>query len=369
MDAATVRYNSSMSSSLASNLLNWYQKNARDLPWRRTSDPYAILVSEIMLQQTRVETVVAYYQRWIERFPDFETLAHAALDDVFSVWEGLGYYRRAQNLRRTAKIIVDQYHSSLPDDIKTLQSLPGIGEYTAAAIAAFVYNQDVLTLDGNLKRVLARVLGLELDLAAAQGKQELLEQARKLLPAGHASDFNQALMDLGAVICLPSSPHCDQCPLKRHCRAFAEGSQDRIPLRKPKQAVPHFHVAAGVIHRGDCVLLARRPAGKLLAGLWEFPGGKQEDGESLPACLQRELAEELDIEVSVGNRIGTYRHAYTHFKVTVTAFTCRVERGEPVAKEHAELAWPAIYRLEKYPMGKVDRMIAVRLAHLLLEKR
>ena len=364
--AAFVRYNFSMSLKIAGNLLSWYEKHGRVLPWRETGgaygSPYAVLVSEIMLQQTRVETVIAYYKRWMERFPNFETLSGAEIDEVFSMWEGLGYYRRAQNLHRTAKIVVKDYNGNLPSDIKSLKELPGIGEYTAAAVAAFVYNQDVLTLDGNLKRVLARVLGVEEDLSARKGKMNLIEKAQSLLPPGKASDFNQALMDLGALICLPAKPRCEACPLNEHCQAFAEGSQDRIPFRKPRQAIPHYHVAAGVIQHGKNVLLARRPSGKLLAGLWEFPGGKQEEGESLPDCLRRELQEELDIQVSVADKIGTYRHAYTHFRVTVTAFSCQIQSGEPTPNEHDELAWPKINRLSDYPMGKVDRLIAEQLS-------
>lgn len=342
-------------------LIHWYRENGRDLPWRNHRDPYAILVSEIMLQQTRVETVIPYYLRWMERFPDFETLAAADSDEVLSSWEGLGYYRRAQNLQRTARLVQQRYAGRLPEDPKVLRTLPGIGEYTAAAIAVFVYHQDLITMDGNLKRVLARLFGIALDLSTAEGKRVLEEKARSLLPVGKASEFNQALMDLGAGICLPGQPLCDQCPVSSGCVASMEGSQDRFPVKKRKAVIPHYMVTAGVLFRGEQVLLARRPAGVLLAGMWEFPGGKQEEGESLEACLQRELAEELGIVVSVAGRVGVFKHAYTHYRVTVYAHYCMIESGEPSALEHDELAWVSPQEFRYYPMGKVDRLIAERL--------
>jgi A/G-specific adenine glycosylase len=358
LPAAAVRYNVRMSSHPADKLLHWYQKHGRDLPWRCTSDPYAILVSEFMLQQTRVETVIAYYERWMKRFPDFEALAAADQDEVLGEWEGLGYYRRAQNLHRTATIVHERYGGHLPADPKQLRELPGVGEYTAAAIRAFVCGRDEITLDGNLKRVLARYFGLSIDTFSISGKRILEQKGLELLPRGKASAFNQALMDLGSGICLPGTPVCSQCPLRDGCRAFSEGTQDSIPLRKPVKVVPHYHVSAGVLVRGGRVLLARRPEGKLLAGLWEFPGGKQESGENLQACLQRELGEELGVRVDVGAQLGEYRHAYTHYRVTVTAFHCGLQEGEPQALEHSDLAWAQPQELADYPMGKVDRRIS-----------
>ncbi len=356
--AAAVRYNVRMSSHPTDELLHWYHRHGRDLPWRRRSDPYATLVSEFMLQQTRVETVIAYYERWMKRFPDFAALAAASQDEVLGEWEGLGYYRRAQNLHRTARIVHEQYGGVLPEDPKQLRELPGIGEYTAAAVGAFVHGRDEVTLDGNLKRVLARYFGLSIDTSTSAGKRTLEQKGLELLPRGKASAFNQALMDLGSGICLPGDPLCGQCPLRDGCRAYGEGTQDSIPLRKPVRTVPHYQVSAGVLIRNGRVLLARRPEGKLLAGLWEFPGGKQETGESLEVCLQRELDEELGVRVDVGAQLGEYRHAYTHYRVTVTAFHCGLQGGEPRALEHSDLAWVQPQKLADYPMGKVDRRIS-----------
>ncbi len=365
---AAVRYNVRMSSHPTDKLLHWYHKHGRDLPWRRTADPYAILVSEFMLQQTRVETVIAYYERWMKRFPDFKTLAAAGQDEVLGEWEGLGYYRRAQNLHRSAKMVNEQYAGELPADPKLLRGLPGVGEYTAAALGAFVYDRDEVTLDGNLKRVLARYFGLSIDTSSVSGKRTLEQKGHELLPRGKASAFNQALMDLGSVVCLPGNPLCSECPLQDGCRAFKEGSQESIPLRKPVKAVPHYQVSAGVLERSGRVLLARRPEGKLLAGLWEFPGGKQESGESLEACLQRELGEELGVRVDVGAQLGEYRHAYTHYRVTVTAFHCGLQTGEPQALEHSDLAWVQPQELADYPMGKVDRRISADVLSSFVEK-
>jgi A/G-specific adenine glycosylase len=339
-------------------LIAWYAQNSRDLPWRGTEDPYAVWVSEVMLQQTRVETVIPYYERWMENLPTLIALADTPRDAILSLWEGLGYYRRAHSLHRAAAQVVQEYGGNLPQHIDDLENLPGIGRYTAAAIAAIAFNHDVVAMDGNLRRVLSRLLNLMLDPRSPEGNRMLTEHAYQLLPKGQASAFNQALMDLGALICTPRSPKCAACPLASYCQAYRLGVQEERPLKSPRRAQPHYTVAAGVLRRNAKVLICRRPEGELLGGLWEFPGGKQEDGELLEDCLRRELREELGIDVAVGAPLGIYQHAYTHFKVTVHAFECRLVSGEPRTLVHPEMQWADLGGLALFPMGKIDRQIA-----------
>ena len=342
-------------------LLAWYAEFARDLPWRKQRDPYAIWVAEIMLQQTRVETVIPYYENWMARFPTIEDLAQASMDDVLRHWEGLGYYRRAHNLQKAAITLVEHHGSQWPQSVKELKALPGIGDYTAAAIAALAFDIDAIALDGNLRRVMARLLDLEIDPRLPEGGHRVRTWAESLLPSGQASAFNQALMDLGATICLPRSPRCSECPVQPWCLASEHGTQPLRPVRKLKKAIPKHQAAAGVLLRKGKVLIGRRPEDKLLGGLWEFPGGKLEAEESIETCLKRELREELDVEVKVGISLGAFDHAYTHFRITVHAFYTELVSGEPQALDHTELAWVDPADLVKYPMGKIDRAIARQL--------
>jgi A/G-specific adenine glycosylase len=310
-----------------------------------------------MLQQTRVEAVIPYYHRWMKRFPRMEDLAAASTDQVLQLWEGLGYYRRALNLLQAARTLVGEGKRTLPGTALELERLPGIGRYTAAAIGALAYGQDEIAIDGNLQRVLARLIDLPMDPRTLAGDRRIRACAEGLLPRGEAAAFNQALMDLGAMVCLPRGPKCRSCPIRSACLALARGTQDRRPVRKPKLSVPHRIVCAAVLRRKGKVLIARRPAGRLLGGLWEFPGGKRERGESLVACVQRELKEELGIAVSVGARLGVFQHAYTHYRVTVHAYECDVRRGRPLVRVHSAVRWVRPEQLHEFPMGKVDRAI------------
>ncbi len=350
-----------MTSPIAQKLLAWYAENQRSLPWRQTQDPYAVWVSEIMLQQTRVETVIPYYERWMKRFPNVEALAEAPLDDVLQLWEGLGYYRRAHYLHQAAQQIAGTHHGRLPQTVEQLRRLPGIGPYAAAAIGSIAFGQDVLALDGNLRRVLARLSDLDLDVRSPAGERRLREFGEAHLPAGVASEYNQALMDLGASICTPRSPRCHACPLTGDCLAYERGTQALRPVRRPKSELPHAtRAAAAILHQGQ-VLLGRRPQGALLGGLWEFPGVEREDGGSLAALLKDELASRLKIRLHPARPLGKFDHSYTHFKVTVHAFACELREGEPKSGWHSELRWARPADLESYPMGKVDRAIARRL--------
>jgi A/G-specific adenine glycosylase len=343
-------------------ILKWYGRHKRRLPWRDHPDPYAVWVSEIMLQQTRVEAVMPYFERWMERFPSVLELAAASEQDVLALWEGLGYYSRARNLHKAAKVVAQEYGGELPREPSALRKLPGIGRYTAGAIASMAFGLDVPTLDGNLRRVLARVFDVGQPADSPSGEKLLWELAEAHLPKGRAGDYNQALMDLGAAVCLPRNPACLLCPVNAICRARALGLQDQRPVLRPRPEVPHYTVTAAVLRRDGKVLLAKRPSRGLLGGMWEFPGGKVEAGESLEAALGREIREELGTQARVGEPFGVYRHAYTHFRITLHAFLCDLDGGLPRPLQATELAWVPPADLGAYPMGKVDRLIARRLA-------
>jgi A/G-specific adenine glycosylase len=344
---------------LSSLALKWYQRKGRQLPWRGIPSPYATLVSEIMLQQTRVDTVIPYFERWMGKYPTVAALASASEQEVLSLWEGLGYYSRARNLHHAAQLIVKDHQGEIPDDVDTLGKLPGIGRYTAGAIASMAFGKDVPALDANIRRVLARAFNVDEPVESRAGKERLWQLAQSHLPRGRAGDFNQALMDLGAMICLPKNPLCADCPLADLCQAKALGLQEQRPVLKKKGPIPHYQVVAAVISRDGKYLLARRPSKGLLGGMWEFPGGKVEAGEKNEAGLRREIQEELGVDVEVGQCIGSYKHAYTHYRISLSAFSCTItSKAEPRALEAAEIRWVEPSELGSYPMGKVDRLIS-----------
>ena len=299
--------------------------------------------------------------RWMSRFPSIADLAGASEQEVLSQWEGLGYYGRARNLHKAAKIVMEEYGGELPREPAALLKLPGIGRYTVGAIASMAFGQDVPTLDANLRRVFARVFDVAEPVDSPAGAEILWRLAEQQLPKGRAGDYNQALMDLGAMICTPKNPRCLLCPLRELCRARHLGIQTERPVLKPKARVPHYTVTAAVVLRNGKVLLAKRPSKGLLGGMWEFPGGKIEKDETFQECLRREIREELGTEIKVGEPFGVYQHAYTHFRITLQAFLCELADGEPKPIEAAELAWVRPVDLAHYPMGKVDRQIARKL--------
>jgi A/G-specific adenine glycosylase len=352
--------------SLQESLLAWYETEARDLPWRRAKDPYAILVSEVMLQQTRVETAIPYFGRFLRAFPTVEALARAPIDDVLKLWEGLGYYRRAHHLHRAAREIVERHGGRIPAARAALVALPGVGPYTAAAVASIAFGGDEPVLDGNVIRVLSRLFRVPGDPARASTRRALESRARALVSAGRAGELNQALMDLGARICIPRVPRCEKCPVAARCEAHGAGEESRFPERRRKPAVPHRDVVAGVIwERGRApgdpdakVLIAQREADDMLGGLWEFPGGTVEVGESFEAALARELREELGIEVAVGSHFTTVEHAYSHFRMSLHAFHCRHTTGRARPLGCADLAWVLPPEIEGYALSVADRAIA-----------
>ncbi|NLX09750.1 MAG: A/G-specific adenine glycosylase [Chloroflexi bacterium] len=343
-------------------LIAWFEREKADLPWRRTQAPYAIWLSEIMLQQTQVATVIPYYERFLARFPTVEALAAAPLDDVLKLWEGLGYYSRARNLHRAAQVVAADYGGRFPAAVADLRRLPGIGRYTAGAIASLAFGVDAPVLDGNVIRILARVFNVADDVTETATKNALWALAETLVPPGRAGAWNEGLMELGRVICTPKSPDCPHCPIAAHCTARALGVQEERPVRPPRAKTPHFDVTAAVIRRSDgrILIAQRRPEG-LLGGLWEFPGGKREPGETLRECLRREIREELDLEIAVGEQIGVVWHGYTHFRITLYAFACDYLGGTPQTLGVADWAWVTLDELSAYAFPVTDRKIIAML--------
>jgi A/G-specific adenine glycosylase len=299
-----------------------------------------------MLQQTTVPAVIPYFERWLERFPDLPSLARAPLRSVLRAWQGLGYYQRARNLHRAAKLMMRRHGGHVPDDAGTLRELPGFGPYTTAAVLSLAYGRPLPVIDANVRRVLMRILGIEG--AADQGLDTgLLPVLQKVIPRSAPGAFNQGLMELGALVCRSANPQCLLCPVREFCRAAEEGRQEIIP--KPRRLeVTKIEAAVAVIRQGGRVLIRKRPEGGLLAGLWEFPGGKRKRGESLVDTLRREVREEVGVEVEDVRFLTTVGHAYTRYRVTLHVFSCRLRR--PPARPAREFRWVTLRSIRRYPL-------------------
>jgi A/G-specific adenine glycosylase len=342
----------------SSALIAWYRASHRDLPWRRTRDPYAIWLSEVMLQQTRVETVIDYYTRFIERYPTIADLAAADDQAVLKMWEGLGYYSRCRNLHKSAQTIVTEHNGVFPTRMEDVVALRGIGRSTAGAILTFAAGQRHPLLDGNVKRVLSRVFDVADDVTtAATVKRLWLESEALLAHAEDAYTFNQAIMELGAKVCTPRDPRCDDCPVRTGCESLEAGTQHDRPVKPARKKTPHYDIGVGVIWKNHKVLIQRRPSEGLLGGLWEFPGGKQEAGETIEQTVAREIAEELSIDVRVNELVTTVRHAYSHFRITLHAFHCEYRSGTPTPRAATHWRWAAVRELEAYAFPKANKLV------------
>lgn len=343
---------------IRSKLLPWFVKHRRPLPWRRNRTPYRVWVAELMLQQTRVDQVIPYYARFMKRFPSLRALAEAPRGDVLKLWEGLGYYARARNMQDAARFIVRQLGGRFPRTPGELVKLPGVGQYTANAVASLAFGYDAAVLDGNVIRVLARVLSFKKEVGSTGARSELQAAADRLLLPGQSALVNEALMELGATCCLPRNPKCGACPLCRVCKGRASGKPERYPLKRRRAQVPHKVVGAGVVvnRRGE-FLIAQRKESSMLGGLWEFPGGTLEPGESMQECIARELKEELGITTAVGRRLVIVRHAYSHFTIALHAHWARIVSGRPRAIHCADFAWTPVGGLRKYAFSAADLKI------------
>ena len=339
-------------------LVEWFRSRDRDVPWRGEADPYRIWVAEVMAQQTRIAVVRERYADFLASFPDIHSLATAELDAVPKAWEGMGYYARARNLHLAANEIVRRHGGRFPTEPESLRELPGIGPYTAGAVASLAFGLPEPAVDGNVRRLLSRLLDV-----ARPSATMLDHSVRGLLDASeaHPGEVNQALMDLGGEICKPARPRCSRCPLAAGCLARVRGTQADRPGRQPRRELPHHPIAVAVVRRRGQVLIGKRPAEGLLGGLWEFPGGKIEPGETPEAAAARELREEMCIEAAIGRPIAVIPHAYSHFRITLHAFEASWVTGEPCGRSVTEWRWVNPDALSDYAFPAANRMIIERL--------
>jgi A/G-specific adenine glycosylase len=343
---------------LGRRLLAWYRRNQRPLPWRTTSDPYRIWISEIMLQQTQVDTVIPYYQRFLKAFPTVSSLAHAPLQDVLRQWENLGYYSRARNIHTASRMITEKFSGRIPDTMEEIKTLPGIGQYTAGAILSIAYGQPLPAVDGNVRRILCRLFALRKPVDDTREQKQLQKLAASLIPVKHPGDFNQALMDLGATICKARNPDCSRCPVAELCQALHHKLQDILPITGKAPAVPYRQAAAAVIRDSKGMLLVvQRPTSGLLASLWKLPGGFIEDISGTKKSLRHNVKEELGIFIRCEKHLASVNHTYTHFRVTLQAYECSLLKGSPKPLGCQNWQWASLNTLKTIPMSKIDRMI------------
>lgn len=338
-------------------LLRWFAKNARELPWRGTRDPYVIWLSEVMLQQTRVDQARPYFERFLAAFPTVESLAAASRDDVLRLWQGLGYYHRAHNLHKAAQRIVSESGGTFPATAAGWRALPGVGRYTAAAIACIAFNEPVAVVDGNVARVLARLYDVTGRIDETPVRNRLWRLAEGLLSKRRPGDFNQALMELGACVCRPKAPACPVCPVRNYCRARAAGVEQERPVRRAKNPVPSREYVVAVIEKRGRYLLVKRADAGLLAGLWEFPNAVVRSGETHHKALDRLGRETLRMHLKMKGLAAEVKHAFSHFKATFNAYACGQAGNEAGSKKPPNVQWVARSRLCGYPFPKAHDKI------------
>jgi len=339
-------------------LLAWYGKSGRHLPWRQTRDPYRIWLSEIMLQQTTVTAVIPYYRAFLERFPDVRSLAAAPVEAVIEQWAGLGYYRRARNLHAAARVVVEAFGGVFPADLRLLQDLPGVGRSTAGAILSIAFDMPAPILDGNVRRVLCRLFALQQEARSSAAEKQLWTWAEALTPRSLPYDYAQAIMDLGATVCLPKGPLCNICPLEPLCLARARGLEQHLPLVAGKKPVPTVRQVALAVMAEGRLLVRRRPLDGMLGGLWELPGTEQLAGEN-PDAAARRLARELG-QVETGAPLASLRHVYSHFRLELSLFSAAGTPGK--IAESGESRWISTAELLDLPLHGAHKKAVPYLA-------
>jgi A/G-specific adenine glycosylase len=341
---------------LRARLLAWYDANRRDLPWRATPgeapDPYRVWLSEVMLQQTRVETVRPYYERWLDRFPTVQALAEASLDEVLKQWEGLGYYSRARNFHRAVREVAGVYGGEVPGDPDTFRGLPGVGRYTAGAVMSIAFDRAEPLVDGNVRRVFARWTN-----EAEPADAALWSLAAALVHGERPGDLNQAVMELGATVCTPRSPRCGACPAAPWCAAHAAGTHHDRPARRKAKPVPHEDTGVAVVEMDGRLLLVRRPVDARLGGMWSFPAVVRHRGESAADAAVRAARETLDLHVRAGAPVGVVTHAFTHVRATYHAVRCSVVSGEPRELRCDAWAWVGSGDVDAYALPVAQKKI------------
>ena len=340
--------------SIRRRLLDWFDANKRDLPWRRTSDPYAIWISETMLQQTQVKTVVPYYERFLKDFPTVTALDRAPLRQILRAWSGLGYYRRAQNLKKSASELMRRHGGTMPRDYESLRALPGIGDYTAGAILSIAFQEAYPAVDSNARRVLGRLFNLA-------GAKQLRVAAEELIPKSKPGNFNQAIMELGATICLPVEPLCSVCPLAKHCRLHSEGGSSKKLASQNKFKLRNVTWPLAIIRRGEKILLRRRAKTGLLAEMWELPGGEKPGNDGVLRTLQRHLQEIGPISV-LPLGIGEIRHSITYRRIRAPIFLFDLAVDDTIDLPASNWHWVVPATLDRYPASSMTLKAARVLA-------
>lgn len=342
----------------AAELLAWYRENARDLPWRRTQDPYHIWVSEIMLQQTQVDTVIPYYERFLTLFPTLTALALAPTEQVLKAWEGLGYYSRARNLQKGAQTVLEAHNGQVPADAAALRQLPGVGDYTTGAIASIAFGLPVPAVDGNVLRVVSRVAAYDGDIAKPAAKAEVTRWVAGQMPATDAGDFTQAMMELGATVCSPTRPACQSCPVAGRCEAKRQQLVDKLPVKSKKTPPRPETSVVGVIWDGERVLVQQRPDQGLLAGMWEFPTFAASADDAGEAVLVRQFAER-GLTVAITSPLATIEHTFSHIKMTYQAFLGRRLDGETAGTTAHR--WATLAEIDRLPFSKAQLRLLTAL--------
>ena len=347
----------------AKKLTAWYLENQRGLPWRKNPSPYKTLICEFMAQQTQIKTLLPYFTRWINEYPSIKDVAESEEDKILKSWEGLGYYSRARNLHKTCKIIVEKYQGEVPDTSSELLKLPGIGPYIAAAISSISFNEPIAVVDGNVLRVITRLYGLPDDISKEKTKQAIQKRLNREIKNASPGIFNQALMELGALICTPKSPTCEACPINSICYANNMNEIEKFPYKPKKAPIPHYTIVVGIIRKetGE-ILITKRKKDQLLGGLWEFPGGKVESSETLEDALIREIKEEVNLDIYEINKVGKVNHAYSHFKITMHAFECLSKNiSELKCKSADEHKFINLNEFNDYAFPKANKVIIENL--------
>jgi A/G-specific adenine glycosylase len=349
--------NSVLIKNFRNNLLKWFQANQRKLPWRENRDAYKIWISEVMLQQTQVNTVIPYFIKFIKQFPNIKSLANANTQEVLKLWEGLGYYARARNMFRAAQMINQNHEGKIPIDYKETINLPGFGDYITAAVLSQAFNLPYPVVDGNVKRLLSRVFLIDSPVKSSKSKKTFKDKAALLLDQTHPGDFNQAMMELGALVCKPNNPLCMNCPVSKYCNAFLENKQNSFPVKTKKKPVPEYQIVVGIIYKNGRVLIVQRKSTGLLGGMWEFPGGKiKKDENANDACI-REMKEKVNLTISLPEFVTEIKHAYTHFKIKMEIIRCQYLSGKISLKEHQDFRWIKINEISDYPVHRANLKI------------
>ena len=344
---------------LPDKLIEWYYDNKRPLPFRSTNNPYKIWLSEVMLQQTQIKTVIPYYNRWLRHYPTLQSVSNERIEPLLKLWEGLGYYQRCRNFHNALQIVDQKFNGKIPEEFNHFIALPGVGVYTAGAVLSIAFNQAIPAIDGNVVRVMSRVLGIKN--LTNRNKHRIKNKINNLIPFLSPGDFNQALMELGALLCTPKKPICNKCPISKICKAYKVASPELYPLPKKKKRNPHFIIVTAIIWRNNTFYIQKRNESSMLGGLWEFPGGKVENGESLKGALKREIEEECGITPTIKNKLGCIEHSYSHFSISLHCFHC-IEKDKKINFSH-NTAWITNEQIGLYPFPKANHKLFSLINH------